>query len=524
MAVLELDKDNGLRKGNQTPRYSHIPTYFTSAADDAIDLAAVAGLNLMPWQEYVLRGSLGEKQDGRWATFVTCLVMPRQNGKNALIEARQLAGMFLFGETHQTHTAHEVQTSAKAMDALANRIIGVPELAEYIPGYDRDKEQSLKDIEGIRMGNGKRIMGIFKDPLTGRRQERYIEYIARTGSGGRGFTGDVLYLDEAYAIKEAEMGALLPTLRAKSLIGNPQVWVTSSAGMVDSVYLESLRRQGISGDDESLAYFEWSANDEKDRPEDDPIEWDREEWYRSNPSLGYLVSEEHMAKEIQTLSNTESGVEELQRELLGIWSSSGTRPVFNHATWSKHQLVGKSRIRLDRPCIGVDVSPDRSGASISITGQYEGKYVTQVLFDESGTGWVAERVQGLQMQSVESGRGKIPVVGIGNSATQALEADFRKNRVAIRWLNTSQYAQACADYFDMIHQDNLYHLGQEALDAAIYSVRKKDKGGGLFTWEKDKPTDNIRPAVGSTIATFGAKLRKDAFAEGSKKKNRNHSF
>ena len=62
MAInLDINVDNGLKKGSQTPRYSHHPTYFTTAADDAIDLAAVAGLNLMPWQEYVLRNSLGEK-------------------------------------------------------------------------------------------------------------------------------------------------------------------------------------------------------------------------------------------------------------------------------------------------------------------------------------------------------------------------------------------------------------------------------------------------------------------------------
>ena len=44
MAInLDISVDNGLKKGSQTPRYSHHPTYFTTAADDAIDLAAVAG-------------------------------------------------------------------------------------------------------------------------------------------------------------------------------------------------------------------------------------------------------------------------------------------------------------------------------------------------------------------------------------------------------------------------------------------------------------------------------------------------
>ena len=47
-------------RGSQTPRVDVTPLFASSAGDDAVDLAAVAGLYLDPWQEYVLRGSLGE--------------------------------------------------------------------------------------------------------------------------------------------------------------------------------------------------------------------------------------------------------------------------------------------------------------------------------------------------------------------------------------------------------------------------------------------------------------------------------
>ena len=523
MAInLDISVDNGLKKGSQTPRYSHHPTYFTTAADDAIDLAAVAGLNLMPWQEYVLRNSLGEKQDGKWSSFVNCLVIPRQNGKNALIEARQLAGMYLFGEDVQTHTAHEAQTAAKAQIALSQRILATPALAEYIEGYDGDKDQTLKDISGFRMGNGKHIKGVFH--VNGKRVERIIEYIARTGTGGRGFTGDVLYLDEAFAIKEAEMGALLPTLRAKSLIGNPQVWVTSSAGMADSVYLESIRRQGLEGSDPSLAYFEWSADDETIRDEDDPIEWDRDEWYRSNPSLGYLVSEDHMAKEIQQLSETSNGVEELRRELLGIWSTGAGRPIFNLGTWMNRKST-EEKIKLDKPCFAVDVSPDRSGASITVTGQHKGKYVTRVLYDEEGTGWVPSRLKSLVLEGIAKGDGKIPILAIGNSAAQSLESEFKKERINVRWISTAQYAQACGNIYDMIYQDTMSHTGQPVLTNAVMALRRKDKGAGLFVWDKATPMNEIRAAVAMTVSTFGAKARKDAFADDDGgRKNRNRSL
>ena len=441
---------------------------------------------------------------------------------NCIIEVRQLAGMFIFGEGVQTHTAHEAQTASKAQVALAQRILATPALAEYIEGYDGDKDQSIKDISGFRLGNGKQIKAVFR--VNGKRQERVIDYIARTGTGGRGFTGDVLYLDEAFAIKEAEMGALLPTLRAKSLVGNPQVWVTSSAGMADSVYLESLRRQGLEGSDPTLAYFEWSADDETIRDEDDPIEWDRDEWYRSNPSLGYLVSEDHMAKEIQQLSETSNGVEELRRELLGIWSTGAGKPIFNLGTWMNRKST-EEKIKLDKPCFAVDVSPDRSGASITVTGQHNGKYVTRVLYDDEGTGWVPGRLKSLVLEGVSKGDGKIPILAIGNSAAQSLESEFKKERLNVRWISTAQYAQACGNIYDMIYQDTMSHTGQPVLTNAVMALRRKDKGAGLFVWDKATPMNEIRAAVAMTVSTFGAKARKDAFADDSvATKNRNRSF
>lgn len=86
--------ENGQLMGSQTPRIDVTPLYFTSAGDDAVDLAAVAGLHLDPWQQHVLRGALGERVDGRWKAFEVGLIVPRQNGKGSILEARELAGMF----------------------------------------------------------------------------------------------------------------------------------------------------------------------------------------------------------------------------------------------------------------------------------------------------------------------------------------------------------------------------------------------------------------------------------------------
>lgn len=483
-----------------------MPLFHTTAADDAIDLASLVGLDLFPWQEHVLRGALGERVDGRWSAFRTCLVVPRQNGKNAILEARELAGIFLFGEEQITHTAHQFKTAKNSMLALMRRMKKVPELMEHVVGYE-SPDQSIQDIDGFKTGN---------EPGIYLKNDHRIQYFARSKDSGRGFTGDVVVLDEAYALKAQEMGAMLPTMRAKSIAGNPQLWITSSAGMVGSDYLESLRRQGMEGTSDRLAYYEWSVDEDAPRTEDDgPVEMDVDGWYQANPSLGYLVSEEHMRDEAEDLLKTEEGAEEFRRELLGIWSRIGGRSDIPMDTWRSRRLPERPKgvkIRLEKPCLAVDVRPDGSGAAISVTGWHDGQLVTQVLRHRDELGWVADEVQQLVLAGIRSGTGKIPVLAIGNSATSSLEAEFRRVRIQPRWISTGQYAGACASFRTLVVEGGLAHDGQPELDEAVAALRRNDKGKGAFTWDKATPVDDISPAVACTVATMGCRMRPDAFA------------
>jgi hypothetical protein len=55
-------------------------------------------------------------------------VVGRQNGKNAILEARELAGLFLLGEKLIIHTAHEQKTASEHFRRMLNRIKGTPQL------------------------------------------------------------------------------------------------------------------------------------------------------------------------------------------------------------------------------------------------------------------------------------------------------------------------------------------------------------------------------------------------------------
>ena len=229
--------------GVQTPTHFVAPLWHTTAADDAIDLAAVAGLELLPWQQIVLRNALGEKHD-RWAAFEVGLVVPRQNGKNVVIMARQLAGLFLFGEELQVHTSHRFKTTRAAHRDLVRLIEGVPDLKSEVQAAPTSTENTA-----IILRNGNRI-----------------EFLARQGGSGRGLSGDTVYLDEAFNLSTETVSDLMPTLSARP---RPQLWYTSSAGMESSEVLSALRERVLSApeDEKTLAYFEWSA-------QLDQFEWD----------------------------------------------------------------------------------------------------------------------------------------------------------------------------------------------------------------------------------------------------------
>jgi phage terminase large subunit-like protein len=226
-------------RGYQEPRIRSVPPYASTSGDEAIELCAMAGLYLDPWQQLVLRDSLGEDVNGRWSAFEVGLVVPRQNGKGSLLEARELVGLFLLNENLILHSAHEFKTAQEAFRRIRRLVEETPTLRKQVA--PRGIKTSHGE-EGIELKDGRRL-----------------RFVARSTGSGRGFTADLVILDEAYNLPAEAMAALLPTLSARP---DPQIWYTSSAGMAESDWLRKIRRRGMEGTSKRLAYFEWSAETE----------------------------------------------------------------------------------------------------------------------------------------------------------------------------------------------------------------------------------------------------------------------
>jgi hypothetical protein len=470
-------------RGAQRPRSLWVPPYESSCGDEAVELCEIAGLHLDPWQEFVLRESLGERADGTWAALEVGVEVSRQNGKGGLLEARQLTGLFLLEEPFQVHSAHQFDTSLEAYRRLL-------QLIEETPEFDQEvlKATAAHGVEGIEL-----------------RGNRRIRFRTRTAGGGRGFSGETLYLDEAMFIKEATHGSLFPILSA---MPNPQIWYTGSAvnqeEHPDGLVFARIRQRGLWDEDPRLAWFGWghcpkSEHEAELLPEEaGELLDDREAWAAANPGLGIRIDPEFIEAERRSLGTRNFAVERLG---IGDWpSTTGVDDeLFDRDEWAA-VLDLTSRIA-SPPVLALDVSPDRSSSSIASAGERaDGLLHIELVDRRRGTGWVAERMAQL---AKNNGVSIVVVDGRSQAASLIPEIEGRLG-FEVTAISTAEYAQACGNFFDAVPQKTLRHIGQAELDAAVQGAATRPLGDGAWAWSRKKSTVDITPLVACTLARWGA--------------------
>ncbi len=463
--------------GVQQPRIVSVPACVSSAGEEAVELARMAGLVLDPWQEFVLAASLGEREDGKWAAFEVGVVVSRQNGKGSILEARELAGLFLLGERFIIHSAHQFDTSLEAFRRLLT-------LIEDTPDFDRRVKRVVRSHgeEGIELKGGQRI-----------------RFRTRTKGGGRGFTSDCLILDEAMILPESAHGALLPTLSARP---NPQVWYTGSA--VDQevhehgIVLARIRERGLRGDDPALAYAEWSVDGDEfaARPE---LATDLEAWAQANPGLGIRISAEHIGREQRSMDPKTFAVERLG---VGDWPRTdglGDRPIDPEA-WAA--LRDPKSSALDPVCFALDVAPDRSSAAICVAGwRSDGRKHVEVVEHERGTGWAAER-----LAELKKAHRTVAIVCDGSGPVSSLLPQLEELKVDVTLVNAKEHGQACGMIYDAVEQRTIRHLGSQEMASAIAGAVKRPLGDA-WAWSRKSSTVDISPLVACTLALWGIQTK-----------------
>src|SRR5699024_2322086 len=329
---LQRKRENRKSKAANSAKASNIAD---THAEDVAGLSKAYGLTPDEWQYTVLEAWLGETEDGLFAASRCGLAVPRQNGKNGILEMVELYKMCILNR-QILHTAHEVKTQRKAFVRLC--------------GFFENKRQYPElaaMVKEIRRTNGQEAI-VLKDGGS-------IEFVARSKRSARGFTVDDLVLDEAQELTEDQFAALLPTISAAKS-GDPQTIMTGTPPPIfdEELAFCRMREAGNKGEDPNLAWIEWSDNR-------NPYEFDVkniDHAYKTNPALGIRISERTVLDEAESMS-----AEMYARERLGRWAdvdlSAGVFPEGLFDTLAdKESHPGKQLY------FAVDVSPTRDSASI----------------------------------------------------------------------------------------------------------------------------------------------------------------
>lgn len=446
--------------GTALPRVRCAPAVPRSEGDDASWLAQSYGLTPDPWQVSVLRDWLGVR-DGRWAASRCGLSVPRQNGKNAILEVRELYGTVALAE-RILHTAHEVKTARKAFRRLLE-FFGTKANDPYAPWPELNAL-----VKEIRHTNGQEAIVLHNGGS--------VEFVARSRGSGRGFSVDVVVADEAQELSDAELEALQPTLSASN---NPQTILTGTPPKMEpgaekgSVFIR-MRASGVAGLGERLAWSEWSCPDDLSGVDLD----DRALWAASNPAKGIRLREQTILDERDLFD-----ADGFARERLGWWEPLQNQiGALDLEAWGK--LADPSAERGKDVSFGVATAPDQSWVAVAVAWRRPDGLVHVMGADyRPGTAWVAERVAELRQQW----GGQVAV----DTASRGMVVNADEP-------GGTEQAQAHNNLATEVEAGRLRHGNESALNVSVREARWRPLGDTRVLDRKGEK--DISPLVAAALA------------------------
>lgn len=483
------------------PAWRWCPDYQLTYGPIVADLAALAGFPPDPEQEAALDEIFAIDPHGldrlgnpRSLCFEYALVAPRQNIKTGLAKQCHLGWLFITDQRLVIHSAHEVPTTTEAFNDMVNLITNTPELSKRLPLRPPFGMYRTPGRERITLANGQRL-----------------QFRARTKSGGRGLTGNKIVLDEAFALTAAQMGALLPTL---AVVPDPQILSLSSAGLIESEQLRTLRDRGRAGGQPRMGYREFGVprGECRDRQcrhaRPGTPEWkpgcqldDRKLLLAANSQLGKRF-------QWDTILGLRAAMppDEFAREFLSWWDEPGVDAVFGAGAWKDTGTTYPEPMDFAPLVIGAAVAMDQAAAvlvagglrTIDAPSGVQQVPAVKVLAHGPGSGWLVEKAKHY------SDKLRCPVLLAGDGPGSHL-VDPMKKKLRSRFTQVSfpNYLDACADTFVAVSSKAFQHGDQEELNDAVAGAEKVDKGD-RWVWRRRGAVD-ISPLEAMTIAVWGIK-------------------
>lgn len=422
--------------GNQIPTQSVILPYVKkrSLSKEAIEIYEKTGLSSYIWQKKLLEAMMAVDKKGLWVHQKFGYSIPRRNGKSELLYMLELWGL------HQglniLHTAHRISTSHSSFEKVKRYL----EKMGYVDG---------EDFTSIRAKGQERIA------LTN--TEGVLQFRTRTSNGGLGEGFDIMIIDEAQEYTTEQESALKYTVTDSDnpitvMCGTPPTPVSS--GTVFSKFREAC----LFGRGKYSGWAEWSVPEEKNIN-------DKEEWYKTNPSLGYHLTERKIEAEL--------GEDKLDLNIqrLGYWPKYNQKSAISETEWEELRLDEVPKFK-GPMFVGIKYGQDGTNValSIAIKTDFDDNFVETVDCQSvrNGNGWIVNFLR----------KAKPSLIAIdGASGQKVLYDELREIGIRNVVLPTvKEIIVANAMFEQAVYQKTICHSGQPSLSKVVTNCDKRNIG------------------------------------------------
>ena len=333
--------------GRQEPTFEVVGEWQETNGGEAVALFESYGFHF----DYAQRREMDiylARIDGKPAAVTVGLSIPRQNGKSYAarwyaIWCAAILGLVVLYSAHNGDTITEFFTM---VTSIFEDEENYPDFAEMLDGapYRQPGKESIRFKSGGR-----------------------IRFMTRTNNKSRSSTCDVMVMDEAQELTDAQLNAILPVVSAGPH-GMPQIIYigTPPDTTCPGTVFRRMHDRAHSDNPGKAWWMEWAVDSVP--PEDATKQQLMELAYMTNPALGVRITEGAVENEIDSMSR-----DGFARERLGWWdmNSNGVEHVIDAEAWAG-QMVSRLtysnedvELSGDAAVVGVRVWPPRAGEIVS---------------------------------------------------------------------------------------------------------------------------------------------------------------
>lgn len=420
------------------------------------------GTPFMPWQTYTAEVAGELNPDGTYRWPVVVVSVPRQSGKTTLMRA---VGVDRCVSRDGLGVFYTAQTGKDARERWQDLVKAV-------------KASPLQGMVQVRSAAGSERVVFANGSM--------FRCFAPVATSLHGYTPPLVMLDEAFAHDETTgddlMGAIGP---AQVTIPHRQLWIVSTAGTSESVFLRKWVEAGRAGAP-GVALFEWAAPDGVDI-------YDASVWPTFHPAMHTgLVTADALAAEAARLPRSE-----FERAYGNRWTRTASH-LIPAETWDRLGDVERlPALPTNGPVsFAFDVMHDRSASALVASWRDSlGRPVGKVARSGAGMAWLHDAVRELHSQ------GWRDFVCADDGPAREVADTLRREHVHVRVANGREVADAWGFLMQAITHGTLTHDGTDALAVAAANVATRPRADGAAPSRRHSAGD-VTPLVALMLAMW----------------------